>query len=71
MSKFDAMRASGDMMPTAMGTAAMDGKTSKLSFFSKKTQRIEADHESMPRIGTIMGSKYETCRGTQLSESCG
>ena len=26
MSKFDAMRASGDMMPTAMGTAAMDGR---------------------------------------------
>jgi len=25
MSKFDAMRASGEMMPTAMGTAAMDG----------------------------------------------
>ena len=28
MSKFDAMRASGEMMPTAMGTAAMDGKNS-------------------------------------------
>lgn len=26
MSKFDAMRASGDMMPTAMGSSAMDGK---------------------------------------------
>ena len=71
MSKFDAMRASGDMMPTAMGTAAMDGKTSKLSFFRKKPQRIEADHESMPPIRTIMCSKYETCRCTQLSEVCG
>ena len=27
MSKFDAIRTSGDMMPTAMGTPAMDGKT--------------------------------------------
>ena len=26
MSKFDAIRASGDMMPTAMGTPALDGK---------------------------------------------
>ena len=34
MSKFDAMRASGDMMPTAMGTAAMDGKNSSYVLFS-------------------------------------
>ena len=33
MSKFDAMRASGDMMPTAMGTAAMDGKNSSFTNF--------------------------------------
>ena len=33
MSKFDAMRASGDMMPTAMGSAAMDGKTSSFNIY--------------------------------------
>ena len=33
MSKFDAIRTSGDMMPTAMGTPAMDGKT-EIFFFS-------------------------------------
>ena len=32
MSKFDAIRTSGDMMPTAMGTPAMDGKT-EIFFF--------------------------------------
>ena len=32
MSKFDTIRASGDMMPTAMGSAAMDGKTPKTFF---------------------------------------
>merc|ERR1712223_112865 len=46
MSKFDAMRASGDMMPTAMGTAAMDGnntgdqdETDRLSNKSKSHSR--------------------------------
>merc|ERR1712223_275627 len=45
MSKFDAMRASGDMMPTAMGSAAMDGnnggddETDRLSTKSKSHSR--------------------------------
>ena len=36
MSKFDAIRTSGDMMPTAMGTPAMDGKTEIFFSFNKK-----------------------------------
>ena len=37
MSKFDTIRASGDMMPTAMGSTAIDGKTRK--FFKWKFLR--------------------------------
>ena len=44
MSKFDAMRASGDMMPTAMGTAAMDGKNSSMYYFQYETCTMHALH---------------------------
>ena len=36
MSKFDAIRASGDMMPTAMGTPALDGKKNIFFILEKK-----------------------------------
>jgi len=41
MSKFDTIRASGDMMPTAMGSTAIDGKTpQKYFFFKRKLLRL-------------------------------
>ena len=42
MSKFDAIRASGDMMPTAMGTPALDGKKIfEIFFFNNSFYMVE------------------------------
>ena len=49
MSKFDTIRASGDMMPTAMGSTAIDGKTRK--FFKWKFLRLYlAFHSEFGRV---------------------
>ena len=53
MSKFDAMRASGEMMPTAMGTAAMDGKNS-----SSKTIKFNMN---VARLAYDICNFYEAC----------
>ena len=41
MSKFDAIRASGDMMPTAMGTPALDGKKIFEKFFNNSFYSLD------------------------------
>jgi len=50
MSKFDAMRASGDMMPTAMGTAANDGNTTG---DQDETDRLSNKSKSHSRSSSV------------------